>query len=152
MGIRRYLSSNEIKGRDIMFKTITAAWNVWRNKDINSEPVDVKKRSKEEINAHLALMQQQKDEATARKEPWVGMLTMDVDYNNLDKGAFELDWNDFYIARLIRAGYQGKSDADIIDQWFTTVCRNVVLETYEQEIADPTNRPIDLGNGRREYK
>lgn len=73
--------------------------------------------------------------ATEAGEPWVGVLGMEVDPKHLDNGAFELDWNDIFIARLVRAGYQGKTDSDLVDQWFQTVCRNVVLETYEQDQA-----------------
>jgi hypothetical protein len=86
-------------------------------------------------------------------EPWVQVLSIDVDKDDPGMGAFELDWNDIFVARLIKAGYQGKTDQDIVDNWFQTVCRNVVLETYQQEQADPSNRPSnrrDLGNGRTE--
>jgi len=135
-----------------MFKTVKAAWKVLRNKDVNSpEPVKVKKRSKKEIEDHLSQLEKEKAAATTRGEPWVAIVTMDVDYNNLSDGAFELDWNEKFIAQLMRFGYQGKEDADLVDQWFTDVCRNVVLETFEQDKADPGNR-TDLGGGRREYK
>jgi hypothetical protein len=79
---------------------------------------------------------------------------MEVDPENVSNGAFELDWNDFFVARLIKAGYQGKTDQDIVDNWFRSVCQNVVLEIYEQEQADPEvrskNNRRDLGNGRTE--
>lgn len=91
--------------------------------------------------------------ATAAGEPWVNVLGIEVDPENLGAGAFELDWNDIFVARLIKSGYQGKTDADIVDNWFQDVCRHVVMETYQQEQADPTNRPSnrkDLGNGRTE--
>ena len=77
----------------------------------------------------------EKDLATEAGEPWVSVLGMEVDSKHLDNGSFELDWNDIFIARLVRAGYQGKTDSDLVDQWFQTVCRNVVMETYEQEQA-----------------
>ncbi len=73
--------------------------------------------------------------ATEASEPWVSVLDMDVDPKDLNSGAFELDWNEIFIARLVKAGYQGKTDADLVDQWFQTVCRNVVMETYEQDQA-----------------
>ena len=98
----------------------------------------------------------EKDIATEKGEPWVGILSMDVDPENLHQGAFELDWNDKFVSNLIRAGYQLKptdTDADIVDRWFQNVCRNVVLETWEQEQAiNPTRwvQSKDLGNGRRE--
>jgi len=134
-------------------KTAKAIWKVVTGTDINSEekPVKVKKRSKTDIEKHLAHLAKEKAAATAREEPWVAMVTMDVDYNNLTDGAFELDWNDKFIAQLMRYGYQGKEDADLVDQWFTDVCRNVVLETFEQAKADPVKRRKDLGDGRSEY-
>lgn len=78
--------------------------------------------------------------ANAAGEPWVSVLGMDLDLANLSSGSFNLDWNDIFVARLIKAGYKGKSDVDIVDQWFQDICRNVVLETYQQDQADPANR------------
>ena len=93
-----------------------------------------------------------KELATAAGEPWVQVLSMEIDPENPGAGAFELDWNDIFVARLIKSGYQGKTDQDIVDNWFQDVCRNVVMETYQQEQADPDkrNNRRDLGNGRTE--
>ena len=97
-----------------------------------------------------------KEIATEKGDPWVDVLSMDVDPENLHQGAFELDWNDKFVANLIRAGYQMKpddKDSDIVDRWFQAVCRNVVLETWEQEQAMNPNRIIrskDIGDGRSE--
>jgi hypothetical protein len=91
--------------------------------------------------------------ASAAGEPWVEIIGMELNPDDPGQGAFELDWNDKFVANLVRAGYQGKTDADIVDNWFQTVCRNVILETYEQEQADPEKRASnrkDLGNGRTE--
>ena len=96
-----------------------------------------------------------KELADKNKEPYITVLSMEIDPDNPSDGAFELDWNDIFVARLMKAGYQGKTDNDIVDNWFQSVCRNVVMENYEQEQADPeirqaqTNRR-DLGNGRSE--
>ena len=94
-----------------------------------------------------------KELATDAGEPWVEVIGIDIDKDNPGAGSFELDWNDKFVANLIRAGYQGKTDQDVVDNWFRSVCQNVVLENYEQEQADPDNRPSnrrDLGNGRTE--
>jgi hypothetical protein len=94
-----------------------------------------------------------KELATDAGEPWVEVVSMELDKDNPGAGSFELDWNDKFVANLIRAGYQGKTDQDLVDNWFRSVCQNVVLENYEQEQADPDNRPSnrrDLGNGRTE--
>jgi len=95
-----------------------------------------------------------KELATETGEPWVEVIGIDIDKDNPGAGSFELDWNDKFVANLIRAGYQGKTDQDIVDNWFRSVCQNVVMENYEQEQADPDNRLSDrrrdLGNGRTE--
>ena len=94
-----------------------------------------------------------KELATERDEPYVEVLSMDIDKDNPGNGAFELDWNDKFLSNLIRAGYQGKTDQDIVDNWFKSVCRNVIQENFEQEQADPEIRASnrkDLGNGRTE--
>ena len=59
---------------------------------------------------------------------------------NLSDGAFELDWNEIFVARLVKAGYHGKDDKAIVEQWFNNICSNVVAGTYEQEMADPEKR------------
>ena len=93
-----------------------------------------------------------KDIATEKGEPWVNVTGLTMDPANITDGAFDLDWNDIFIAKLIRAGYQGKTDVDLVDQWFQSICRNVVLESFEQQQADPEkrdNRKI-IGDGRSE--
>jgi hypothetical protein len=117
-------------------------------KKIPSPPPPQEKPSKTKKTA--------KELATEREEPYVAILSLDIDPENLHQGAFELDWNDKFIANLIRAGYRMRADdtdADIVDRWFQNVCRHVVMETWEQEQAMNPQRPIqsrDLGDGRRE--
>ena len=93
-----------------------------------------------------------KDIATEAGEPWVSILSIDIDPDNLGNGAFELDWNDTFLAKLMRAGYVGKTDQMIVDQWFQEVCRNVILENFEQyEANNPRGGSRkDIGNGRTE--
>ena len=98
----------------------------------------------------------EKDAATAAGEPWVGIIHMEVDPDNLSDGVIELDWNDRFLTRLVKSGYgfKGATDKDIIDNWFQTVCSNVANGTYEQEMADPDKRRIiqkrQLDDGRTE--
>ena len=100
----------------------------------------------------------EKELATEKGEPYIAILSMDIDPNNLHQGAFELDWNDKFVANLVRAGYQGKpddTDAEIVDRWFQNICRHVVMETWEQEQAmnPDANRVVqtrNIGGGRTE--
>ena len=113
------------------------------------------KKKKEPIaRAAKQVTKSAKEIATEKGEPYIEILSMEVDAENLHQGAFELDWNNKFVSNLIRAGYQQDpkdTDADIVDRWFTAVCRNVVLETYEQyEAMGLSNRVVqtrDIGDG-----
>jgi hypothetical protein len=114
-----------------------------------------KKKPVERTEEPNEVKKTEKELATERGEPYVNILSMEVDPNNMGQGAFELDWNDKMISNLVRAGYQMNptdTDADIIDRWFTQVCRNVVLETYEQYEAMSSRvvKSRDVGGGRSE--
>jgi len=117
-----------------------------------------KKPAKVEAPRETRVKKTEKEIATEKGEPWVGIISMDVDPENMHQGAFELDWNDKFVANLVRAGYQGKpedTDAEIVDRWFQNVCRHVVMETWEQEQAmnPEANRVVqtrNIGGGRTE--
>lgn len=115
-----------------------------------------KKKKKQEVAREYADANvSAKELATKRGEPWVTIVSMDVNPENLHEGSFELDWNDIFLAKLIRHGYQMRpddKDSDIVERWFSSICRHVVLETFEQfEANQPeTNRIIrqrNLGEG-----
>jgi len=104
-----------------------------------------------------------KEKATKEGMPYVNILKMELDPYDINTGAFELDWNDKFVLNLIKAGFKIRDDDNdtiIVERWFQTVCRNVALELYEQQQADPENRTMasemrvvrakDLGNGRTE--
>lgn len=95
-----------------------------------------------------------KELATEKGEPYVAIVSMDIDTDNIHQGSFELDWNEKFVANLLRAGYVGKTDTDIVDQWFQNVCRHVVMETWEQEQAIKNSgiyvQTRDIGGGKSE--
>jgi hypothetical protein len=102
-----------------------------------------------------------KEKATAAGEPYISILSVELDPADINNGSFELDWNDKFVVNLVKQGYKIRADdtdAMIVDRWFQTVCRNIALEVYEQEQADPTKRESDmriiqqrdLGNGYTE--
>ena len=93
-----------------------------------------------------------KELATQNKEPWVTVLNTHVNKENIRNGFFELDWNEYFVLQLRSAGYRGESDEEIVNQWFTELCRNVAAE----EGIDMSRRGTgyinvnNLGNGRSE--
>lgn len=101
-----------------------------------------------------------KDTATEAGEPYISVVSVELDPDNVGNGAFELDWNEIFVAKLVKSGYMQKkddTDAEIVDRWFQSICRNILNENYEQWEA---NQPVDtrprrvdrndLGNGRSE--
>ena len=134
--------------------------NLFKKQEV--EPV-VKKESKPKQQKPQAPELTEKEKATAAGEPYIAITKVEINPENINDGAFDLDFNDKFVLNLIKAGYrQREDDTDVIivDRWFQTVCRNVALEMYEQQIADPENRTEgrdsrvirtkDLGNGRTE--
>ena len=118
----------------------------------------VKEEKEKVIRVPKAPEKSAKQMATENNEPYVAILSMDIDPANLHQGAFELDWNEIFIARLVKAGYMMKptdADSDIVDRWFQNVCRHVVMETWEQDQAmrNSANGYVharDIGDGRTE--
>ena len=118
-----------------------------------------KKKKPSEVKTEKKLTP--KEIATKNGEPYVAILKVNIDPNDINNGAFELDWNDKFLTNLIKQGYKmdpKDTDNDIVDRWFQTVCRNIALEVYEQQMADPEKRnddmrvvrQRDIGNGRTE--
>jgi len=96
-----------------------------------------------------------KEQATRNNEPYIAILQVDLDPSNVGNGSFDLDWNDKFLLNLIKAGYKLKADDtdnQIVDRWFQTVCRNIALEVYEQDQADPENRDPITGAEMRVVK
>jgi len=100
-----------------------------------------------------------KEKATAAGEPYIAITKVEINPENINDGSFELDWNDKFVLNLIKAGYKQRDDDTdqlIVERWFQYTCRNIALELYDQQIADPDNRDSrvirtkDLGNGRTE--
>jgi len=110
--------------------------------------IETPKKPREKKQPELTL----KEKATQAGEPYINVIGMELNPENIHEGAFELDWNSIFITRLVKSGYMKKkedTDQDIVDRWFQDVCRNVALEMYEQKIADPDLREVDLRNIRQ---
>lgn len=59
------------------------------------------------------------------KEPWVNVVKAHVDPNDPKQGYFELEWNTSFVLFLKDNGYKGTVAEEIVDAWFTDLCRNV---------------------------
>ena len=80
----------------------------------------------QETEAKLnAVLKSPKEIATEKKEPWVQVLETHVNKENVRNGFFELDWNEYFVLQLRSNGYTGATDEEIVDVWFSELCRNV---------------------------
>ena len=90
--------------------------------------------AKEQKELEVIKVRDPKEYATRKKEPWVNVLDMQVNGDNIRNGFFELDWNKFFIEELIQNGYGEESDPEeeIVDRWF----RDIVYNMLQEEAVD----------------
>lgn len=84
-----------------------------------------------------------KEYATRKKEPWVSVLDVKVNEENVRNGFFEMDWNKYFIEQLLEAGYGEEADPEeeVVDRWF----RDIVYNMLQEEGLD-TNRNVGYIN------
>ena len=117
-------------------------------KDITG--ITAKEKELEEKELNVLDKTDPKAAATKRKQPWVNVLDMQVNKDNIRNGFFELDWNQYFIAELIENGYGEKADPEeeIVDRWFRDIVYNM-LQEEEIESSIQTGYinvvPIDKG-------
>ena len=93
-----------------------------------------------------AILQKEKDQATAEGKPWVGVLDTQVNPENIKNGFFELDWNNEFIEQLVDAGYSGETNQEIVNGWFRTIAIQILEEEgldTQREIGYINVKPID---------
>jgi len=64
-----------------------------------------------------------KEIATEKKEPYFEVVGFHTNPENPRFGFWELDWNEYKVVELKALGYYGETDEEVIDQWFTEICR-----------------------------
>lgn len=105
--------------------------------------IPVKKQSSPTIKKDVDKVQlTPKEKATKRKEPWVDVITFNVNKENIRHGFYELDWNEFFIMQLKNEGYgfDGDPDEEIVSRWFRDICINAAAE----EGVDMTDRATGI--------
>jgi len=125
-------------------------WNKLVRDKKEEERLEAEKKQIETEKAELLKKKDPKAYATKRKEPWVSVLDVKVNEENVRNGFFELDWNEYFIQELMTAGYgsEGDPEEEIVDRWF----RDIVYNMLEAE-GQSTDRgagfinvvPIDKG-------
>lgn len=88
-----------------------------------------KKQEAEAKEAERLAKLNPKELATEKKEPWVAVLNTHVNKDNVRNGFFELDWNEYFVLELKAAGYNGSNDEEIVERWFSDLCKNIGSES-----------------------
>lgn len=96
-----------------------------------------------------------KEKATDACESYIDVVNLDLEKDDLSKGFFELDWNTDFVDDLRTAGYTGKTEEDVVDQWFTELCTSIVRDTAMDGVINPSNlspRQFKRDDGLTEYR
>ena len=94
-----------------------------------------------------------KEQATKNEEPWFTIVDVEIDNDNPRNGAFELDWNEYFVQMLRSHGLTGDTDEHVVDQWFQDLCKQIALEQYEEDVfAESIVQGKEIEGGRREYE
>ena len=117
------------------------------------DKVEAEKAQVQEEKLELLKQRDPKAYATRKKEPWVNVIDVKVNEENVRNGFFELDWNEYFIAQLVEAGYGVENDPEeeIVDRWF----RDIVYNMLDEEGGDTTRAAghinvVPIAKGRSE--
>ncbi len=90
----------------------------------------------EKINfkyGHIDQHAYDKNMATHNGEDYIRVVGMELDEDKPGQGFFELDFNENFVEYLAKAGYDGLEPDQIVDNWFSDLCKNIVLNDLEDE-------------------
>jgi len=99
-----------------------------------AEDAEAKRKAIEEAELEILKKRDPKAYATRKGEPWVNVLDVKLNKENIRNGFFELDWNDLFIEELIQNGYGVANDPqeEIVDRWF----RDIIYQMLDEEGLD----------------
>jgi len=102
----------------------------WWNKIVRDKKAEEEKAKFEKEKLEFLKKKDPKEYATKRKEPWVSVLDVQVNEENIRNGFFELDWNEYFIKQLLEAGYGTDVDPEeeIVDRWFKDIVYNMLVD------------------------
>jgi hypothetical protein len=128
--------------------------STWMRKMIEKHlGVEEAKKKLEEAEEKYLQKTDPKALATKRQEPWVNVLDMQVNEDNIRNGFFELDWNQYFIAELIENGYGTEADKEeeIVDRWFRDIVYNMLAEEQvDQQVNTGYINVVPIDKGKSE--
>jgi hypothetical protein len=103
------------------------------NESLKKEKSELRKKAKEEKERKQAEEEARltpKELATKRKEPWVDVVHLHVNTDDIRRGFYDIDWNDYWVLKLKQEGYgaDGDPDEEIVARWFREISASVAAE------------------------
>lgn len=77
-----------------------------------------------------------KELLTYQKLPYIAILNIEYDEKN-SQYAFEFDWNEYFIDELKENKFNGVTDNELVDDWFTAFSTMVASESGKVILTDP---------------
>lgn len=137
--VRRGKSGNPMEGTEYSLRLLEIDYNHGKisayecdckqaeleNPDKNSLEYQLAKLDVDLKHEKITQNEHDKKVATLKEEPWIGIVDQGFDPEKGIGGVyFEFDWNEYWIIFLRMNGYHGHTEDQIIDQWFSDVCRS----------------------------
>ena len=126
------------------------------NKEFEGTILELKLAKLQHDHRKINDSEYEKAKATIQGTPWVSVVSFEIDPNlKSNVGRVQLDWNEQFIRELVADGYTGRTDEEIINEWFSMVCTTVAIENGIIDASDeiPTiSDEINLPKGRKEYR
>jgi|JTFO01.1.fsa_nt_gb hypothetical protein len=98
----------------------------------NNDPSGIREAEVQYEFGYISKHEMEKTIANINKTPWVAVTESEYDPEHVVDGfSIQLDWNELWIELLRSEGYEGITDEEIVDKWFESVCRGVLLEGVE---------------------
>ena len=89
------------------------------------------------------------------EKPWVNVISVGFNEENIQDGYFELDWNEWFIKVLEQGDFRGNTEEDLVNNWLQTVCQNIALEDMDMDdIPVSKDKKVDVkrrDDGKTEY-
>ena len=109
--------------------------------------------AKEEKELEQVKVTDPKEYATRKKEPWVNVLDMQVNGDNIRNGFFEIDWNIYFSEELIQNGYGEESvpEEEMVDRWFRDIVYNMLQEeAIDSKVSTGYINVVPIDKGKSE--
>lgn len=101
---------------------------------LQEQKVQAEQAAEQALREQALAQMTPKERATVKGEPWISVLDVKVNQDNIRNGFFELDWNSYFVKSLVLNGYGTEADPEeeVVDRWF----RDIISQMLEQEGLD----------------